>query len=176
MNRKPLIAAGVLLGIGLGGFLDGIVFHQLLQLHSMLSAKLPQDDIVNVKTSMVWDGVFHLFTWLCTAIGLYLLWHSGRTSNCPWCGRTLSGSLIMGWGVFNTVEGVIDHQVLGIHHVVEALGESIYDYLFLASGFFFILFGLFLINAARKRIHISYMRPQLRFNKTKSEFDRPVGP
>lgn len=40
-NRRPLIAAGAALGIGMGGFLDGIVLHQLLQVHNMLSAKYP---------------------------------------------------------------------------------------------------------------------------------------
>lgn len=40
-TRRPLIAAGVALGIGLGGFVDGIVLHQLLQVHNMLSAKFP---------------------------------------------------------------------------------------------------------------------------------------
>lgn len=64
MNHKPLIAAGTLMGIGMGGFLDGIIFHQILQFHSMLSAKLPQNDLVNVKTSMIWDGIFHSFTGL----------------------------------------------------------------------------------------------------------------
>ena len=27
LNRRPLIAAGTMLGIGMGGFVDGIVFH-----------------------------------------------------------------------------------------------------------------------------------------------------
>ena len=45
-NTKPLTAAGTLLGIGLGGFVDGILFHQILQLHSMLSARLPQDVLI----------------------------------------------------------------------------------------------------------------------------------
>src|SRR4051812_36902106 len=42
-NRRPLIAAGTLLGIGMGGFVDGIVLHQMLQVHNMLSAKRPRD-------------------------------------------------------------------------------------------------------------------------------------
>ncbi len=74
INRR-LITASILLGIGLGGFLDGIILHQLLQVHSMLSAKLPQDTVVNVKISMFWDGVFHLFTWITTVSGLGVLWH-----------------------------------------------------------------------------------------------------
>src|SRR3978361_980724 len=114
MNRKPLIAAGTLLGIGLCGFVDGILFHQILQLHSMLSAKLPQDVLVNVKTSMVWDGLFHALTWAATAIGLALLWHAGKIRDCPWSGQTLWGALVLGWGIFNAVEGTIDHQILGI--------------------------------------------------------------
>ncbi|MCK1539441.1 DUF2243 domain-containing protein, partial [Bradyrhizobium sp. 176] len=36
-SRSFPISAGVLLGLGLGGFFDGIVFHQLLQWHHMLS-------------------------------------------------------------------------------------------------------------------------------------------
>jgi len=41
MTRRPLIAAGTALGIGMGGFVDGIVLHQLMQVHNMLSAKYP---------------------------------------------------------------------------------------------------------------------------------------
>ena len=149
MNRKPLIAAGTVLGIGLGGFLDGILFHQIMQIHSMLSAKLPQDQLINVKISMVWDGLFHTLTWITTAIGLSLLWHAGKVKDCPWSGRTLWGGLFLGWGIFNTVEGIIDHHILHIHHVVELRGVSIYDYLFLASGVLFALAGLALIKSGK---------------------------
>jgi uncharacterized membrane protein len=47
-------------------------------------------------------------------------------------GKTLFGAMVMGWGLFNLVEGIIDHHILGIHHVVESMGLSIYDYVFLA--------------------------------------------
>src|ERR1700712_2574124 len=124
-NTKPLTAAGTLLGIGLGGFVDGILFHQILQLHSMLSARLPQDVLINVKVSMVWDGLFHALTWLTTAAGVALLWQVAKNKETPWCGITMWGSSLMGWGIFNLVEGLIDHQIIGIHHVVERLGESI---------------------------------------------------
>jgi uncharacterized membrane protein len=146
MNIKPLLTAGTLLGIGLGGFLDGILFHQVLQLHSMLSARMPQDTVVNIKTSMVWDGLFHTLTWVTTAIGLSVLWNAAKASDCPWSGRSFWGALFLGWGIFNLVEGIIDHHILQIHHVVERLGLSMYDYMFLASGVIFILLGLFLIR------------------------------
>ena len=43
LNPRPLISAGTLLGIGLGGFVDGIVLHQMLQVHNMLSARRPKE-------------------------------------------------------------------------------------------------------------------------------------
>ncbi len=150
MNSKPLIAAGTLLGIGMGGFVDGILFHQILQLHSMLSAKLPQDVLVNVKVSMVWDGLFHALTWVTTAVGLAMLWKAGNMKDGSWSGQILWGGLLLGWGFFNFVEGIIDHHILGIHHVVELQGLSMYDYLFLASGVIFIIIGWSLIRTGKK--------------------------
>jgi len=146
MNRKPLIAAGTLMGIGMGGFVDGILFHQIFQIHSMLSAKLPQTTVVNIETSMFWDGLFHALTFLTTAISIGLLWNVGKRKDVPWSGRTFFGAQLLGWGIFNLVEGIIDHHILGIHHVVERLGLSIYDYCFLGCGVIFVIIGLVIIK------------------------------
>jgi uncharacterized membrane protein len=35
------IGPGIVLGLGLGGFIDGIALHQIAQWHNMGSAKLP---------------------------------------------------------------------------------------------------------------------------------------
>jgi uncharacterized membrane protein len=142
VNYGPLIRAGVLLGIGLGGFLDGIIFHQILQTHSMLSGKLGLDDLTAVKTSMFWDGIFHAFTWLTTVAGLALLWRAGMRRDVPWAGKTLIYAQLLGWGGFNIVEGVLDHHVLHAHHVVERLGVSMYDYAFLAASIVLVVIGL----------------------------------
>ncbi len=149
MSRRPLIAAGTLMGIGMGGFVDGILFHQILQLHSMLSAKLPQDTLINVKVSMVWDGLFHALTWLSVAIAIKLLWDAAKDQHVLWSGKIYGGALLMGWGIFNLVEGIIDHHILGVHHVVERLGLSVYDYLFLASGLIFIVVGVMIIRTVK---------------------------
>jgi uncharacterized membrane protein len=118
----------------------------------MLSAKLPQDTIVNIITSMVWDGLFHALTWITTAISISLLWEVARRKNVPWSGRIFSGSGLMGWGIFNLVEGIIDHYSLGIHHVVERFGLSIYDHMFLASGVLFIAIGLITIRSEKSHL------------------------
>ena len=150
INSMPLIAAGILMGIGMGGFIDGILFHQILQLHSMLSGKLPQDNIINIKVSMVWDGLFHALTWVTIAVAVKLLWEAAKNPDVSWSGRTYWGALLAGWGIFNLVEGIIDHHILGIHHVVELYGLSVYDYLFLASGVLFLITGLIFISLSKK--------------------------
>jgi uncharacterized membrane protein len=134
-RRGPLMGAGMLLGAGLGGFVDGILFHQILQWHHMLSALLPPNDIVSLKINMFWDGIFHAALWVMTAMGLALLWRAGQRSDVPWSGRTFIGSLMLGWGFFNIVEGLMDHQGFGLHHVVEAAANhKMGDMAFLAFG------------------------------------------
>jgi uncharacterized membrane protein len=50
---------------------------------------------------------------------------------------------MIGWGAFNVVEGLIDHELLGIHHVRDDLGGPIgWDLGSLALGAVLILAGL----------------------------------
>lgn len=155
-NRRPLIAAGTLLGIGMGGFVDGIVFHQLLQVHNMLSAKYPTTGmeaerlVVNLEINMFWDGLFHAFTWIMTAVGLAMLWKAVQRREVPLSTKTFVGSLALGWGLFNLVEGIIDHHLLHIHHVTETHNHLIWDLAFLGSGLLLLGIGGKLIHAGRR--------------------------
>jgi uncharacterized membrane protein len=116
------VAAGVLLGLGLGGFFDGILLHQILQWHHLLtSAGYPPDSVPNLQLNTLWDGLFHASTWVFTVLGLLLLWRAARRSHMRWSSRKLAATLLLGWGIFNVVEGLVDHQLLGIHHVNETV-------------------------------------------------------
>jgi len=150
MNRtlRPLIASGMLLGIGMGGFLDGIVFHQLLQFHNMLSAKYPPTSLVNVEVNMFWDGLFHLLTWTVTLAGVVLLWRTVRRPDVLLSDRALLAAAASGWGLFNLVEGVINHYILEIHHVREVSGQSLLDVAFLASGLLLFTIGVLMLRSA----------------------------
>ncbi|SNT63839.1 Uncharacterized membrane protein [Streptosporangium subroseum] len=132
-----------MLGLGIGGFIDGIVLHQLMGWHHMLSGWYPDDEHVN----MIGDGLFHLGCLVIVVIGVLLL---SRTRPVP--PRELIGWMIVGWGVFNLVEGVIDHQILGVHHVRHGPGQFLYDLGFLALGVVLIVFGFVLarIPSARR--------------------------
>lgn len=149
-NSGPLIAAGTVMGVGLGGFVDGILLHQVLQWHNMLSSRVPPVDLVAMKFNMMWDGMFHVLTWLMTVVGLALLWRAGRRDDVPWSGTVFVGSLVLGWGLFNFVEGVIDHQILGLHHVHPGPDQLAWDVGFLASGLVFALIGVALIRTGRR--------------------------
>jgi uncharacterized membrane protein len=116
----------------------------------MLSAKFPKTTLENMEINMFWDGVFHAVTYGMTLIGLILLWRAGRRTDVPWSGKTVVGAAFLGWGLFNLVEGILDHHVFHLHHVIEARGLSMFDYLFLASGVVFMLGGWMGIRSARQ--------------------------
>lgn len=61
LTTVPLISAATTLGIGLGGFIDGVFLHQILQWHEMLSNKIPPVTLLNKSINMFWDGIFHAF-------------------------------------------------------------------------------------------------------------------
>lgn len=149
-NPRPLIAAGILMGVGLGGFFDGIVFHQIFQLHNMLSNWIPRTTLVNEEINMFWDGLFHAFCLIATLAALYLLWRSITRPDVPLSGQTYFGSLWMGWGIFNLVEGLIDHELLQVYHVYQNDPQHflLWDLVFLGSGLLFLLIGLRLTRTA----------------------------
>lgn len=150
-RRGPLVAAGLVLGIGLGGFVDGILLHQILQWHNMLSSITPPTDLVAMKYNMVWDGLFHAVTWTLCAAGVGLLFRAGRRPDAAWSGVLLIGCLLGGWGLFNFVEGLIDHQLLQIHHVHPGESQLGWDLAFVTLGGLGLMgVGAWIATSARK--------------------------
>ena len=143
-RASKVTAAGILLGIGLGGFVDGIVLHQIVQWHQMLSAVLPPDSMEAMKRNMAADGWFHAAVWVATFAGVLVLWQAARGPGQLPPTRSLLGNMLLGWGAFNFVEGIIDHHVLELHHVRD-LPQHVpaYDWTFLlVGGVGFMLAGL----------------------------------
>ena len=155
-GQRGVVSAGTVLGIGLGGFFDGILFHQILQLHNMLSARVPvrgldaKTLVVNLEINMFWDGLFHAFTWCVTVLGLWMLWRAVHQQLVVLSGTAFVGALALGWGLFNLVEGILDHHVLHLHHVTETKDHLLWDILFLTSGLVLVLGGWMGIRAGRR--------------------------
>jgi uncharacterized membrane protein len=141
------------LGLGLGGFLDGILLHQIIHWHNMGSAKLPPVTLEALQQNMRWDGFFHAAVWLLTVAGVYLLVRDGRQGYPLPTASVLTGQLLLGWGIFNLVEGTIDHLILGIHHVRDLpVHVPLYDWIFLLlGGIGFVLAGYVISGGARNR-------------------------
>ncbi|MFC0681837.1 DUF2243 domain-containing protein [Lysobacter korlensis] len=138
----PSKAAGILYGLGLGGFVDGIVLHQILQWHHMVSHVEEPTDLGALQLNTLADGVFHVTTWalvLVASILTLVSWRRGRLAP-SWSFHF--GLVVAGWGIFNVVEGLINHQLLQLHHVRDDLGGPLaWDIGFLAFGVLLIAGG-----------------------------------
>jgi uncharacterized membrane protein len=125
----------LVLGVGLGGFADGIALHQIAQWHNMGSAKMPLVTMDAMRQNMLWDGLFHAAVWVVSVVGLYLLLRDARRGRPLPSTRGFTGQMFVGWGSFNLVEGLIDHHVLDLHHVRDLpVHVPAYDWIFLVAG------------------------------------------
>ncbi len=153
--RPPGTVFGLLYGIGFGGFVDGIVLHQMLQWHHMLSdvAGYPTTTVAGLEANTLADGFFHVATWVALLAASLLAvraWQQGRLAP-TW--RFHLGLVAAGWGVFNLVEGVIDHQLLGVHHVRDDLGAPLsWDLAFLVLGALLVVGGTYVHRSGARAL------------------------
>ena len=109
--------AAVLLGAGLGGFLDGIALHQIADWHQM-----------------VW---FQVATWLLILGGVALIWSTMRGAGRLPTTRSFCAYLLVGWGGVGLAEGIVSHHLLGLHHV-----RDLHDWVYLIFSVGLIVGGL----------------------------------
>lgn len=139
-GNAPMITAGLCLGIGLGGFINGIMLQQILRWHQMLSSCVPPVTLAAANFNMMWDGVAYLMNLAMTMAGMVLLFRAARR------GATLSsgvlvGSMLGGWGMFTVAEGTIDHLLLGAHHTHSGPNQLAWDLGYLMFGAALMLIG-----------------------------------
>jgi uncharacterized membrane protein len=160
-GRAPSRGSGLLFGLGLGGFVDGIVLHQIFQWHHMVSDvdRYPVTTVAGLEANTLADGLFHITAWVFVLLGSIAAiasWRQGRLAP-SW--RFHFGLVLAGWGIFNVVEGVVDHQLLGVHHVRDDLGGPVswdlgflvFSALLVVGGWALYRSGLAAMQAARPR-------------------------
>lgn len=114
----------------------------------MLSAEgcCPTSTVIGLEDNTLADGFFHVASWLALMVGTIVAvsaWQRGRLA--PSWPRH-AGGLLLGWGGFNLVEGLIDHHLLGVHHVRDDLGAPLgWDLGFLAFGALLVIAGAALV-------------------------------
>jgi uncharacterized membrane protein len=152
-SRTFPTGAGILFGLGLGGFFDGIMLHQVLQWHHVVSSAYPPDNLANLKLNTLIDGLFHTATYVLVALGLAMFWRTARKSHFWWSGKLMIGSLLVGFGLFNLAEGIIDHEILCVHHLNETVPREqwiYWDVGFLIWGAAMLIGGWMLFRAGRQ--------------------------
>ncbi|SDE04698.1 DUF2243 domain-containing protein [Belnapia rosea] len=131
--------SGGLMGFAFGGFFDGILLHQLLQWHHLLSGWYPGQTLVLERWHMAWDGVFHAIHYLVLALGLALLWPLPSAAT----GRRFAAAFAIGFGAWHVLDAVVNHWALGLHRIREGVDQPLlYDLAFFALGLAAIGLGL----------------------------------
>lgn len=110
-NCRALLISGIFLGIGIAGFIDEAVFHQLLQWHNFYWNTNRHGQIFS-------DGLFHIGSTLILIAGGINLWRT-RTSPNPLRAKLILSAILIGAGGFNVYDGVVQHVIFHFHLVNE---------------------------------------------------------
>lgn len=127
-----MIWPGFLLGFSLGGFFDGILLHQVLQWHHLLS-NVQAAALQDMRAQMLADGLFHVLMYFIAAWALYLLWKARRSYAEPGADRRLWSWALIGFGTWHIVDSIFSHWITGIHRIrVDSPNPLFWDLLWFA--------------------------------------------
>lgn len=154
ITRRALVSAGVF-GFGFSGLIDVIVLHHILQWHHLVSGMYPMDTVDGLQTNLLADGLFLLMMVIIMGIGAGLVWQSERRANVPLAMRPLSGAALIGLGVFDVYDAIVDHALLGLHQPVGAGGEPLslggrYNLHWIVISLLFIAVGYYVYRTSRE--------------------------
>ncbi|WP_068774988.1 DUF2243 domain-containing protein [Paenibacillus sp. FJAT-26967] len=139
-SRRNL-GSGFLFGLGLVGFIDETVFHQLLHWHHFYDKSTSDIGLVS-------DGLFHAFSWFATIGGLFMF-ADLRRRNALLLTRWWGG-LLLGGGAFQLYDGIIQHKLMRLHQIRYVDNVMAYDIVWNAAAIAMILAGIVLILQSKK--------------------------
>jgi uncharacterized membrane protein len=113
ISFKALALPAFLLGFSFSGFFDGILLHQILQWHHLLSALEGR----SVQFQILMDGYFHLLMYVIGGAGLWLLWKRRSGFALGGSSERFLGLFLLGFGAWHAADAVLSHWVLGIHRI-----------------------------------------------------------
>lgn len=140
MSRHPVLLPSVVVGVGVAGTLDEVVFHQVLQWHTYYTG-------AGHSVGLVSDGVFHAVMTVALGVGLVWLVRRSRVRGAP--ARLVTGGVLAGAGGFNLFDGVVDHKVLRVHQVRSGVEHLwVYDLAWIGTSALVLALGLLLLRRA----------------------------
>jgi uncharacterized membrane protein len=115
-EERSLKRAGFVLGFAFGGFFDGILLHQVLQWHHLLSL-VDAEAVRDIRVQILADGLFHVLMYAIAAVGLWLLWRGRRGFENPGLDMKVLAATVLGFSVWQFVDVVLFHWILQIHRI-----------------------------------------------------------
>ncbi len=127
-----------LTGIGLAGFVDVIVFHQLLGWHHFYTRSTQAVGLTS-------DGLLDLALTVALVLGLISLVETAGPVE-RW-GRRGWGGILAGFGAFNLFDGVVDHKLLGLHQIRSGVADLLpYDAAWIGLSAVILIVGVALLR------------------------------
>ncbi|KTG10799.1 hypothetical protein AUR64_06300 [Haloprofundus marisrubri] len=147
---RPLLRAGVVLGVGLGGLVDVLVFHLILRTHHLISGWVPPTTPQALQLNLLADGAFSMLMLAIMAVGFGMLWKTADRPDVPWSAGLYAGAVVVGMALFNIYDGTVDHYLLEMHHVTQGLQPDAFDVLWLVGSVVLLVAGLLVVRAERR--------------------------
>ena len=145
-TRRGLVAAGVA-GFGFSGLVDVLLLHLVLQLHHLVSGLVDPSSLAGLRTNLVADGLFSLAMLAVMLAGLGWLWRVERRTRSPLAVTPLAGAGLLGLGLFDLFDVLVNHYVLGLHHATHGPGN--FDPLWVVVSVAFVAGGFLLWRSGR---------------------------
>ena len=142
VNPRRSLVSGVLCGVGVAGFVDETVFHQLLHWHHFYDKSTP-------SWGLIADGIFHAATWLCIVGGLFLYADLRRRGS--FIGSWLWSGFFIGLGGFQLYDGTLQHKVFRFHQIRYHVNILPHDLVWNVLAAVALLIGLGLLARARSK-------------------------
>jgi uncharacterized membrane protein len=146
IGRRPgrSFLAAFLVGIGVAGFIDETVFHQLFHWHHFYDKSSPAVGLVS-------DGLFHAGSWFATVAGLFLFADLRRRQAFTpvhwWSG------FCIGLGGFQLYDGTIQHKLMKLHQIRYLVDIRPYDIAWNAVAAVVVVLGVVLLVRGRRTEH-----------------------
>jgi uncharacterized membrane protein len=109
---QRLLGAAIV-GFASGAFFDGILLHQILQWHHLLSL-VEGGRYSDLRVQILADGLFHGAAYLLAISGIMLLWRKGQDGPADRDGFAWA---ILGFAVWQFTDVALVHWLLGLHRV-----------------------------------------------------------
>ena len=116
MSSCRLTWSSCAIGFAAGGFFDGILLHQILQWHHLLSG-VGDAAFSDIRVQIIADGLFHGLMYVVGATGVWLLWRSRAALVEPGADMRQMANALVGFGAWHILDGIFSHWITGIHRV-----------------------------------------------------------